>query len=318
MTFPLRFTLVLLAAFFMATAVTTIAAWIFAGPVLRATARAGAASRAWVLAAYRLLPAGAALAATGLVLAPGYYRHEQRSEPEGVGLALALAAAAGLLILAGGLARAARAALHASALARDWRAAGTPIDIPGAGMPACAIESPYPLVAVIGVRRPRLFVSTSVLRACSPAQLTAIVEHERRHVAACDNAVRLLMDAAPDALGVTPASARIAAAWHQAAEHRADDAAAGRLDLAGALVRVARLASGARPAVLPASALYRGEGIEDRVRRLVAGTDGNAAAPFGALGAAAAAFALTLAAAATSPRVLELAHALLEAAVSLP
>ncbi|HUF24547.1 MAG TPA: M56 family metallopeptidase [Vicinamibacterales bacterium] len=318
MTFGMRFTLVLLAAFFLASAVSSLAAWLSAGPVIRATARAAAAPRAWLLACVRLLPASVAIATTALVLAPGYYRHEQRGEPEGVGLILALAAAAGLLIAAGAVARAVAAVIRASALRRAWLAAGRPIDVAGTGMPAYAIDSAFPLVAVLGVLRPRLFISSSVLRACSPPQLAAIVEHERRHVAAWDNAVRLLMDAAPDAVGLTGASRALAAAWHQAAEHRADDAAARKIDLASALVRVARLASGTGPGVLPASALYRGEGLEERVRRLIDSDPDEPDMPRAVLWASAAALTIAIAAAATSPRVLELAHALLETAVTLP
>lgn len=318
MTFAMRFTLVLLAAFFLASAVSSLAAWLAAGPVIRATASAAAAPRAWLLACFRLLPATVAIAMTALVLAPGYYQHEQRGEPEGVGLALALAAAAGLLIAAGAVARAAAAVIRASALRRAWLAAGRPVDVAGAGMPAYAIDSAFPLVAVLGVLRPRLFISSSVLRACSPPQLAAIVDHERRHVAAWDNAVRLLMDAAPDAVGLTRASGALAAAWHQAAEHRADDAARRRLDLASALVRVARLAGGTGPGAVPASALYRGEGVEERVRRLVdSGPDGSYM-PRAVLCASAALVTAVIAAAATSPRALELAHALLETAVTLP
>jgi hypothetical protein len=318
MTFGMRFTLVLLAAFFLASAVSSLAAWLSAGPVIRATARAAAAPRAWLLACFRLLPATAAIAMTALVLAPGYYRHEQRGEPEGVGLILALAAAAGFLIAAGAVARAAAAVIRASALRRAWLASGRPIDVAGAGMPAYAIESAFPLVAVLGVLRPRLFISSSVLRACSPSQLAAIVDHERRHVSACDNAVRLLMDAAPDAVGLTGASRRLAAAWHQAAEHRADDAAARRLDLASALVRVARLAGDTGPGALPASALYRGEAVEERVRRLIDPAPSGPDMPRGILYASAAVLTVAVASAATSPRALELAHALLETAVGLP
>ena len=318
MTFAQRFTLVLMAAFFLSTVATSLAGCVFAGAVLRASARASATARAWTIAAYRLLPAAAAFGITAFILGPGYYRHEQRGEPENAGLVLALCAAGGVLILLRSAARAARGILSTRALRRAWIAASRPLDIAGSGMPAFAIDSPFPLVAVLGVFRPRLFLSTSVLRACSPGEIAAIIEHERRHASAGDNAVRLLMDAAPDALGFSRAPGALAAAWHHAAEHRADEAAARRLDLASALVRVARMAGDARPMV-PASALYRGDSIEDRVKRLVGEGPGAARTrPIGAIGAAAAMLALALAGTAMSARASEWAHTLLEAAVSLP
>lgn len=319
MSFAQRFALVLMAAFFVASLATSLAAAVFAPAIVRAIRGAGAAGRAWTLAAYRLLPAILAITITATVLGPAYFRHEQRVELEGVGLALALCAAGGLLLIAISLARVATAVITTASLRRGWLATGRPLGIAGAGMPAYAIDVPFPLVAVLGVLRPRLFISTCVLRGCSGAELDAIIAHERRHVSAFDNAVRLLMDAAPDALGFTRASASLASAWHHAAEHRADDAAARRLDLASALVRVARLAGGARAGVLPASSLYRGEAIEERVKRLI-GTPPDAAnrGVTRGLAAAAAALAMLIVAAALSPRASEIAHGILEAAVSLP
>jgi hypothetical protein len=161
-------------------------------------------------------------------------------------------------------------------------------------------------------------VSDTVLAACSRPELSAIIEHERRHVSAFDNAMRLLMDAAPDALRLTRVPEALAASWHQAVEHRADDAASERLDLASALVRVARLGAGAAPVELPASALYRGEAIEERVKRLLAPAAAAAPVSFTQIAAGAATLACALAVTAASARVSEFAHDLLELIVSLP
>ncbi len=319
MNFAQRFVLVVLAAFFVSSLATSLVAYLCAGVVVRSSHRAGAATRAWTLAVYRLLPALASLAATAFILAPGYFRHEQRDDIEGVGVVLVLAAAAGLVILLTSITRAVRTTMATAALRRTWLATGTPLPLTVARMPAFAIDTAFPLVAVIGVLRPRLFISTSVLHGCSPSELQAIVEHERRHVSAFDNVTRLLMDAAPDALGFTRASRALAAAWHQAVEHRADDAAGRRLELASALVQVARIAGASRPVVLPASALYRGEGIEDRVRRLVSGqAEARDAGHSRALAAVTVAMTAALAAAAASPWVSSAAHTLLETLVSLP
>lgn len=319
MNFAQRFVLVLLAAFFVSSIATSLAAWLCAGVVVRASHRSRAATRAWTLALYRLLPGLAALGVTAFILAPGYFRHEQRDEIEDVGIVLMLAAAGGLLILLASITRAIRTTIATAVLRRRWLATGTPLPMTVARMPAFAIDTAFPLVAVLGVFRPRLFISTSVLRGCSAGELEAIVEHERRHVSAFDNVTRLLMDAAPDALGFTRAARAVAAAWHQAVEHRADDAAARRLELASALVRVARIAGAARPVVLPASALYRGEGIEDRVRRLVSGQpDARDGRHSRALAAVTVALTAAVAAAAASTWVSGLAHTLLETIVSLP
>lgn len=317
MTFAQRFALVLLAAFFLSTAAASAGAWICTPAVLRMTARFGAAARASMLAGWRLLPAAAALAMTAFVLAPGYYRHEQRGEPEGVGAMLLLLAAGGAAVLASAVARAVRAALRTAALRREWSAGSKPVSIGGAGMPAFEIESAYPLVAVLGAFRPRLFISSSVLGACPPDEIAAIVQHEHGHVRSRDNIVRLLMDAAPDLLGRTRAADATAREWHRAIEHRADDRARDRVTLASALVRVARLSGDARHAILPASALYRGEGVEDRVRRLVSGAAAGDRASRFAVAAAAAGLMAAIAALAMGPNLSQLSHRLLETLVSM-
>jgi Zn-dependent protease with chaperone function len=187
-------------------------------------------------------------------------------------------------------------------------------------MPALALDLPFPLVAVLGIARPRLFISRAVLGACSSTEIRAIVEHERAHVLRRDNAVRLLMDAAPDLLGLTRLPQALAAAWHQAVEHRADDAATRRLDLASALVKVARMATSSPAMALPASALYRGEGddlIGARVRRLVApGADARPRWATAVAGSALALMAL-LGTAVMTGATSRAAHALLEATVSV-
>lgn len=317
MSFAQRFALVVLAAFFMTSILTSLAAYLAAPSVLRAVSAAAAPVRARALACFRLLPAAAALAITALVLAPGYFRHEQRGEFESVGLLITLAAAGAALLLSGAAFAVARAIARTSSLRRAWLAGARPLAGRPGGMPAFEIDAPFPLVAVIGVFQPRLVISSMVRRACTPPELDAIVEHERGHVTAGDNAMRLLLDASPDLFGWTARARGLDSAWQDAVEHRADDAAANRLELASALVRVARLAAAARAVALPASALYRGEGIEQRVRRLLGAPEIRDGRVRRVLAGAIGALAVALAAAASSARVSEIAHDVLERAVSI-
>ena len=319
MSFAQRFTLVLFAAFFISSVATSLAAFGFAS-WLRARTAVVTSRQAGALALYRLMPALAALAITALVLGPGYFEHEQRTEAEGSGYALIALALGGLFILGASCARVVRSIVRTSRLKRAWLAEGRPVDVPGARMPAFELDLPFPLVAVLGVARPRLFISRVVLGACSSTELAAIVEHERAHVLRRDNAVRLMMDAAPDLLGLTRVPRALAGAWHQAVEQRADDAATRRLDLASALVKVARIATASPAMELPASALYRGEGkelVSARVRRLVgADSDSRPRWVTTVTGSAIALGALVFAAALTGATS-RAAHALLEVAVSV-
>ena len=322
MSFEQRFALVLLAAFFLSSVATSVVAALLS-PVLLARRGAWTSREAAALALFRLLPAASALALTFFVLGPGYFEHEQRGEPEGSGYGLIALALGGVWIAGASIARLARAWRRTAAIRRQWLAEGREVSIPNAGMPACVLDLPFPLVAVLGFARPRLFVSQTVLDACSPAEMRAIVEHERAHVRRRDNAVRLLMETAPDLLAFTRVTDALAGAWHQAVEQRADAAATRRLDLASALVKVARLAAlqTASPAIeLPASALYRGEGrdmIGARVRRLV-GDDRGDTRPrwIPALAGCAAAIGAFVMAAAATGAASRLAHAVLEITVS--
>ena len=233
------------------------------------------ADRAAALLRLRLLPC--ALALTGaLFTITSYLLFEPRTFEERTGIVLeSLAGLAALLGLSAivrtwGLGRATRRACA------GWLETAEPIVLPGAAVPCLAVDARFPIVAVVGVFRPRLIIARSVLAACTPAELAAIVAHEQAHVAVRDNLRRAIFLLAPDILGWLPLSGRLLGDWREATEQAADDFAgrsdgAERLTLAQALIKVARLApAGSRPEALPASALYDGEDIEQRVRRLLA------------------------------------------------
>ena len=152
--------------------------------------------------------------------------------------------------------------------AAEWKRVGRPLTDLDARVPAYAIDVPYPIVAVVGILRPALFVAERVLAECSTGEVRAMIAHETSHIRTRDNARRFLLRACPDLVGDRSVLTR---AWKDAAEEAADaDAArtpAHALDLAQALIRVARLAPSCAPAL--ASAFYSGGSIDARVRRLV-------------------------------------------------
>jgi beta-lactamase regulating signal transducer with metallopeptidase domain len=134
------------------------------------------------------------------------------------------------------------------------------------------IEEPLPVVTVVGVVRPRLYIARPVLEGCSPAELAAIVSHETAHVEHRDNLKRLVLRSLPDWIGLTPWAARTEQMWSEATEDAADDRAAGQAsapDLAAALLKVARLAAPTGSCITPASALYHGGDLARRIERLL-------------------------------------------------
>jgi len=224
----------------------------------------------------RVAPSVCAVLAITAVLLPAYLKHEPRASAEVVSVKLALLAllsAAGLLLAAG---RALAAGLATRRLVAGWTQQARPLNS-GLAIPAYRIEHRFPVIALVGALRPRLFVAEQVLAALSQAELAAALAHEGGHLAAGDNLKRALLRACRDALAIIPCGRALDRAWAEAAEAAADEFAARRgpataLDLAAALVKLARLApAGAKP-TLPASALLLGDepgSIADRVQRLV-------------------------------------------------
>jgi Zn-dependent protease with chaperone function len=233
-----------------------------------------ARSEAAGLLLLRLLPSVTAGVLVLGVFAPAFYRLEPRGTGETAGPWLvALASVAALLIL-NAARRLGRAWLTTRSLVRRWLATSTPVTLHGAPMPVHAIPSQFPVVSVVGVTRPRLFVSDRVLRECTPEELAAVVRHECAHVAAADNLKRALLPLCPDLLALMPFGRAIEQQWHEASEDAADDdtkrmGSASAVALANALVRVARMGASMRAPALPTASLYNGDPVERRVRRLL-------------------------------------------------
>ena len=135
------------------------------------------------------------------------------------------------------------------------------------------------MVALVGVFSPRLVAARTVIDACSAEELAAIVAHERGHLHARDNFKRWLLTCAPDVMRWTRAHASIVAAWRDAAEYAADDAATcgeeeARVDLAALLLKIARLAPPRFATPAAVSPFADKEGLDRRVRRLLTPTPG--------------------------------------------
>lgn len=241
--------------------------------------RRPAGERARVLALLRLLPMLAGTL-TALLFATTFVRYEPRGTTETPGVLLLGLAAATLLLCAAALQRIAgwwRAGAACSTLLRQCGQRWQRTD----GQRIWVVETSYPVAAVTGFFRTRLLLSARIIRECTPREVEAVIRHEAAHVRRRDNFVRAAMACLPDPLALLAAGGDIQRAWAAAVEEAADDEAAGpqiegRAELAGALVRVARMAEGPPPAWMPALAFYEGTHLERRVRRLLAagpGTD---------------------------------------------
>jgi Zn-dependent protease with chaperone function len=268
MTFGGRIVVVAFAAFAASGLVGALVAWIWAKrtqdrPVSDTT-----------LFLQRLLPTVCGGLATALGLM-AFVLFEPRGHEE-TGLVLRVLAALGALFVATTAWRGLELHRRTQRIVTQWMRSAEPVDVPGISTPVFAVSARFPIVAVVGLVQQRVIIARSVLLACSPEELRAILAHEQTHVDRYDNIRRALFQAAPDLFSWLPISTRLLEVWHERCEESADTAAgrfgeSGRLALAQALIRVARLAPASTEVYdLPASALYRGEDLARRVRRLLA------------------------------------------------
>ena len=315
MTFWLLTTVVTLGAFAALVTIGSLAVRIAAPAVARRVEGYSPAACAAALFRLRILPATVAMFVAFAIVLPIFFAYEPRGTNEDVPALLAAVAFAGAALLLRGLWRAATAWQATLLVVRDWRRRGRRLEALETTLPVYAIEETFPTVAVIGVARPALFVAERVLRECPDEEVRAMLHHECAHVAKRDNLKRFLMRACPDFVG-----AELDRAWARAAEEAADAAVVAAVpryavDLAQALIHVARLAPSPEAPAL-ASAFYLGGSIESRVRRLVEpGPVRHARRHTGRIAAVATALTCAAAAAASAPAI----HALVETLIrSLP
>lgn len=142
------------------------------------------------------------------------------------------------------------------------------------GLQMNILDAAEPIVAIIGGWRPQLIATQSVIAECSREEFRQVIAHEAAHLSARDNLKLLLLLVSPDALAWLPAGGAIIERWRAAAELEADERATGpdrhkRLELASALVKVARLSMRARDRLPPLSLSIALDNVEDRVRQLL-------------------------------------------------
>jgi Zn-dependent protease with chaperone function len=262
----------------------------------------------------RLLPLVGLLGGALLLMAPAFLLHEPAEADERPGLVASALAAFGLLLLGATAARALRAWIATRRLVAEWSRDAQEIALPGQPVPAFGIAHAFPVVAVVGVWRPRLFIARRVLQALTPDELSAVLAHEAWHVRAGDNLKRWLMACAPT-IGFRPLAARLEREWEEAMELEADRSAGGALELASALVKTARLAPAGADLRVPAAAFHGGGSIARRIDSLVRGQRADRAGhPALQVAAAAAVIGLVV----SLPALYPFLHRLGEAVLHLP
>jgi Zn-dependent protease with chaperone function len=232
--------------------------------------------RARFLYLLRIAPGTAAVLCVGTLFLPAYLSHEPRYTTEIVTAKLGILAALSLYAIGFALWRGFTTCLVTRRLVKDWLKHAAPVLIENVTVPAYRFEHPFPVIAIVGALRPRLFIADQIFQSFSREEMAAAVAHENGHLLARDNIKRGLLRCCRDMLPIVPLGRALDRAWITAAELAADEYAArggasAALNLASALVKVARLAPrGCRPTLLVGASLISQDlsHISTRVLRL--------------------------------------------------
>lgn len=237
-----------------------------------------ASVRAEILFALRAGPPLLALVSVALFLVPSYLGYEPYTTTETVSKKLAVLAIVSAVGVTLALSRALRSWFATRRLLQEWLSDAVSIKLSGSDIPTFRIVNRFPIIAVVGTIRPRLFIAEHVLETLSQEELSAAIAHEGGHLRAHDNFKRSLLRACRDALMIVPCGRSLDRAWAEAAECAADEQAAQQspeiaLNLASALVKIAKLVPVGSHVAIPMAAFLVGaeetRGVKARVGRLL-------------------------------------------------
>lgn len=242
--------------------------------------RCSAQTRAEILFVMRIGPPVIALVSIAAFMVPSYLIYEPHKTEEFVSWKLGALATLSAVGVALAIWRGVRSWLATRSLTKEWLASSTPLQLDAIKIPTFVFRHPFPLIAVVGALRPRLFIADHVLESLSQEELAAAIAHECGHLAAHDNFKRSAMRISRAALLLIPCGRSLDRAWSDASESAADEHAAQRsslvaLNLASALVRIAKMIPKGQHQIMPASVsafLATDDdtpGVKVRVRRLV-------------------------------------------------
>jgi hypothetical protein len=228
-----------------------------------------------VLLGLKLLPGVGSLAFTAFVFLPGHWIFEPEGAQESLGVTLGALAALGAFTIALAGRRAVRDARLTRDVERSWetRASGPRRDL-GGELPVYCLPDEAPIISLVGLRHPRVFVARPVIEAFASDELEVSLAHELAHRDARDNLKRVVVASSPDLLALWRAGRRLEQRWRAAAEFAADaravqGSATRAVSLASALLKVARLVP-AGGSLRARTALYDGSLLSARIDRLLA------------------------------------------------
>ena len=196
--------------------------------------------------ALRIFPLIAALVFVTAFLLPAYLLFEPHTPDEIVSPKLAIPALLSIVGIIFAMFRVFGTWRKTSHLIKTWISRSEKISFGDVKVPVYRLKHPFPVIAVVGTFRPKMFIAEQIFDTLSEEELAAAIRHETGHLAENDNLKRTLMRVCRDLL-VFPMGRRLENSWAENAEIAADEYAAqtggnpAALNLASALVKIARI-----------------------------------------------------------------------------
>ena len=222
-----------------------------------------------LLFALRLLPLISAAVITAAFTVPSFLLLEPRTIDEPMGGIPLMLGICGVVLGTFGIVNAGIAIRRASRTIAKWTSAAHPVDS-CAPVPVLRISQVVPAMTAAGIIRPRVLLSGAAESMLTANELQTALNHEIAHVRRRDNLKKLLLR-----FVAFPGMSGLEAAWLEATEMAADDAAVSNtgeaLDLASALIKLSRLGPVEPPVDLTAALVHSPASVMNaRVARLIA------------------------------------------------
>src|SRR5262245_56343026 len=235
-----------------------------------------ASRRAHLFLSLRFLPAVAASLLVFAYVIPAFLIYEPRETTEKVSFKMAFLAAFSVVFLLLAACRFVSGQIATRSLVKNWLRNSEPVRDDRLRIPIYRLRHSFPVIAVTGILRRKLFIADQLFDLLSEAELTAAFAHEYAHLKARDNIKGAFLHACCDFLAILPGGRALERAWIEASEIAADEYAArtggdASLDLASALIKIARVVPENSRVSMPAAvSLMAGESsaIALRVQRL--------------------------------------------------
>lgn len=239
------------------------------------TQNVSAKERTQIIFALRVFPFIFTVIFVFAFLIPAYLLFEPPTENETVTLKLAIPALISIIGIVVAFYRVFGTWWRTRQLIKSWLKCSKPISVENVSIPVYQLQHQFPVIAVVGIFRPKLFIAEQIFSTLNEEELSAAIEHEGGHLATHDNFKRVLLRVCRDLL-VFPIGKKLERIWAENSESAADEYATqihreSALNLASALIKIAKIVPLNTTPTMPLGAFLVEQNVDVtwRVQRLI-------------------------------------------------